>query len=258
MGCVALGGCTAEGLYEPQYLSKVSPPYLAENKVVVLMHDHDQQYTFTGKPTSEIGENITLTMPIGSILREVAANTFRSYFMYGVVFTDKLVPDLRYTVAIEPEIRNFAYRYDRQIEGDVFDIRPNADGGPVQPLSTITPSIRFELALTAYDANNKVLLKKTYESGWVAGESYIVTSRPHERVNATFHKALQTVMEKVADDIRPFRLRSAPAPQPHRAPHALRSQFDGGHARHGAGLRRALQHGARVRPNLLVDDRECL
>jgi len=204
MGCVALAGCTAEGLYEPQYLSKVSPPYLAENKVVVLMHDHDQQYTFTGKPTSQIGENITLTMPIGSILREVTANTFRSYFMYGVVFTDKLVPDLRYTVAIEPEIRNFAYRYDRQIEGNIFDVRPNTDSSSAEPVSTITPSIRFELALTVYDASNKVLLKKTYESGWVAGESYIVTSRPHERVNATFHKALQAVMEKVADDIRPF------------------------------------------------------
>jgi hypothetical protein len=200
----ALGGCTAEGLYQPEYLSKVSPPYLAENKVVVLMHDHDQQYTFAGKPTSQIGENITLTMPIGSILREVTANTFRSYFMYGVVFTDKLVPDLRYTVAIEPEIRNFAYRYDRQIEGDLFDVRPNTDGGSAERLSTIAPSIRFELGLTVYDAGNKVLLKKTYESGWVAGESYIVTSRPHERVNATFHKALQAVMEQVADDIRPF------------------------------------------------------
>ncbi len=200
----ALNGCTAEGLYQPEYLSKVSPPYLAENKIVVLMHDHDQQYTFTGKPTSEIGENITLTMPIGAILREVTANTFRSYFMYGVVFTDKLVPDLHYTVAVEPEIRNFAYRYDRQIEGDLFDVRPNADGGSAEPLSTITPSIQFELALTAYDAGNKVLLKKTYESGWVAGESYIVTSRPHERVNATFHQALQAVMQKVADDIRPF------------------------------------------------------
>jgi len=200
----ALGGCAAEGLYQPEYLSKVTPPYLAENKVVVLMHDHDQQYTFTGRPQSEIGENITLTMPIGAILREVAANTFRSYFMYGTVFTDKLVPELGYTVAIEPEIRNFAYRYDRQVEGDVFDVRPGTDSADAQPLSTITPSIRFDFKLTVYNAANKVLLKKTYESGWVAGEKYIVTSRPHERVNATFHKALQALMERVADDIRPF------------------------------------------------------
>jgi hypothetical protein len=204
LGSVALGGCTAEGVYEPQYLDKVSPPYLAENKVVILMHAHDEQYTFTGKPTSQIGENITLTLPIGSILREVAANTFRSYFMYGVVFTDKLVPDLRYTVAIEPEIRNFAYRYDRHIESDVFDIRPGPGGEQAAPLSTITPSITFELALKVYNAKNEVVLQKTYASGWVAGESYIVTSQPHEHVNAAFHKALQAVMMKVAEDIRPF------------------------------------------------------
>jgi len=206
IGSVILGGCTAEGLYEPEYLSKVTPPYLAENKIVILMHEHDEQQVFTGKPESAIGENITLVMPIGTILREVAANVFRSFFMYGVVFTDKLVPDLRYQVALEPEIRNFGYRYDRQIEGDLFNIRPGTggDGVSAEPISTITPSVHFDLAVKAYDANNKVLLDKVYQSGWVAGESYIVTSRPHEHVNATFHQALQQTLEKVAVDIRPF------------------------------------------------------
>jgi hypothetical protein len=202
VGSVVLGGCTAEGLYEPEYLSKVTPPYLAENKIVILMHEHDEQLVFSGKPESEIGENITLVMPIGTILREVCANVLRSFFMYGVVFTDKLVPDLRYHVAIEPEIRKFGYRYDRQIEGDVFNIPPNSD--QAEPLSTITPSVHFELAVKAYDSNNKILLDKVYESGLVAGESYIVTSRPHEHVNETFHKALQQTLEKVAADIRPF------------------------------------------------------
>lgn len=204
LGSLALAGCAAEGLFEPQYLGPVTPPYLAETKIVVLMHDHDQQYTFQGKPTSQIGENITLTMPIGSILREVSASVFRSYFMYGTVFTDELSPNLLYLVAVEPEIRNFSYRYDRQIEGDVFDLRSTEDGVETQPVSIITPSIQFELALKAYDSAGKLLLEKTYPSGLVAGESYMVTSRPHERINATFHKALQDIMLKVADDIRPF------------------------------------------------------
>ncbi len=203
---LVLGGCTAQGLYEPEYLSKVTPPYLAENKIVILMHDHDEQLMFTGKPESEIGQNITLVMPIGTILREVSASVFRSFFMYGVVFTDKLVPDLRYHVALEPEIRNFGYRYDRQIEGDSFNLRPGAggEGLSVEPISTITPSVHFDLAVKVYDANNKVLLDKVYQSGLVPGESYIVTSRPHEHVNETFHKALQQTLEKVAADIRPF------------------------------------------------------
>jgi len=204
LSSLVVTGCVAQGQFESEYLSDVAPKYLAETKIVILMHDHDQQYTFEGKPTSQIGENITLTMPIGSILREVAASVFQSYFMYGVVFTEELSPSLLYVVALEPEIRNFSYRYDRRIEGDTFDVRRNADGLEADPVSIITPSIQFEMALKVYDINGKVLLQKTYPSGVVEGESYIVTSRPHERINATFHKALQDIMLKVSEDIRPF------------------------------------------------------
>lgn len=197
--------CVAETHFEPQYLSEVTPVYLAETKIVVLMHDHDQQYIFEGKPESRIGETITLTMPIGAILREVTAEVFRSYFMYGVVFTDELVPDLHYVIAIEPEIKNFSYRYDRRVEGDTFEVR-RSDSGELeaQPVSIITPSIQFDLALKVYDSSNRVLLEKTYPSGVVEGESYIVTLRPHERINATFHKALESMLLDVAEDIRPF------------------------------------------------------
>lgn len=201
----ALSGCMSETQFEPQYLAKVSPPYLAETKIVVLMHEHDQQYVFEGKPESRIGETITLTMPIGAILREVTAEVFRAYFMYGVVFTQELVPELNYVIAIEPEIKNFSYRYDRRVEEDTFDLRPSEEGGlEAEPVSIITPSIQFDLALKVYDQSNKVLLEKTYPSGVVEGESYIVTSRPHERINATFHKALEDMLLNVADDIRPF------------------------------------------------------
>jgi hypothetical protein len=203
-GVALLSGCTAQGVFESQYLEPVAAPYLAEAKIVVLMHDHDQQYTFTGKPTSQIGENITLTMPIGSIVREVCASVFRSYFMYGTVFTDNLSPNLIYTVAIEPEIRNFEYSYEREYQEDVLDMRTNDDGMRRQPLSTITPTIRFGLNVRAYDGMGKVLFDKQYDSGVVKGDSYIVTSRPHERVNATFHRALEQLMLKVADDIRPY------------------------------------------------------
>jgi hypothetical protein len=202
---VILSSCVAQARFEPQYLSKVSPAYLAETEIVVLMHDHDQQYVFEGKPESRIGETITLTMPIGAILREVLAEVFRSYFMYGVTFTPELSPDLHYVVAIEPEIKNFSYRYDRQVEGDTFDVQ-RSDSGELeaQPVSIITPSIQFDLALKVYDKSNKVLLEKTYPSGVVKGEPYIVTSRPHERINATFHKALEGMLMQVAEDIRPF------------------------------------------------------
>ena len=191
-------------VFEPAYLAAVNPSYVAEDKIVVLMHEHDQQYVFEGKPMSQLGGPIKLTMPIGSILREVTASVFRSYFMYGVVFTDELSPNLLYTVAIEPEIVDFAYRFDRRVEGDVLDLRRSEEGFAEEPVSIITPSIEFQLDVAVHDAGGNVRLEKSYFSGLVAGESYIVTSRPHERVNATFHAALQELMLEVAEDIRPF------------------------------------------------------
>jgi hypothetical protein len=199
----ALTGCAAH-VFEPAYLATVEPSYRVEDKIVVLMHEHDQQYVFKGKPTSQLGDPITLTMPIGSILREVTANVFRSYFMYGVVFTDRLEPGLLYTIAIEPEVRDFSYRYDRRVEGDVLDLRRNEQGFAEEPVSIITPSIEFQLDVAVHDASGNVLLEKSYLSGRVEGESYIVTSRPHERINATFHAALQKLMLEVAEDVRPF------------------------------------------------------
>ena len=71
-------------------------------------------------------------------------------------------------------------------------------------LTTITPSIQFELALKAYNSAGNVVLEETYPSGLVSGESYFTSYRPHERINATFHAALQDVMLTVAEDIRPF------------------------------------------------------
>jgi hypothetical protein len=78
------------------------------------------------------------------------------------------------------------------------------EGFTETPLSTITPSVEFDMDLTAYNAAGDVVLERTYQSGRVAGESYVVTNRPYERINATFHTALQDMMLTVADDIRPL------------------------------------------------------
>ena len=72
------------------------------------------------------------------------------------------------------------------------------------PVTVITPSIQFDLDVMAYDPEGNRVLDKTYPSGLVAGESYIVTSRPHERINATFHSTLQEIMLQVTDDLRPL------------------------------------------------------
>jgi len=198
------GGCAVEVEFESEYVSAQTPSYVAEAEIVVLMHDHDLEYVYEGSANTLVGESTTLTMPIGSIMREISARVFQSCFTYGVVFAEELPPGMSYIIAIEPEIREFSYRYDRQTEEGFIDVTSTDDGFVGIPVTRITPSIEFEMALTTYDASGNVSLEKTYSSGRVAGESYITTSQPYERINATFHSALQDIMLTVAEDIRPL------------------------------------------------------
>ncbi len=201
----ALSGCApVEVAFEPEYLEAAVPSYLAEAQVLVLMEDSDIDYVFEGPPESFVGQGIMLRVPLGAITREITANVFRSHFNYGVVFAGDMPDDLPYVIAIEPEIIDFSYRYDQFVDDTIIEMQ--AVGEDFEPVAAtvITPSIQFELDLAAYDRDGNVLLDKTYPSGLVAGESYIVTSRPHERINATFHATLQDIMLEVAEDLRPL------------------------------------------------------
>ena len=199
-----LGACAAEVAFDPEYLPPAIPRYLAETQVLILMAAEDAEYVYEGTADSYIGQTVTLRMPIGAITREIAASVFRSHFNYGVVFANEPPPDMRYAVAIQPEIRNFSYRYEQHVEEGVVEMRPIQGELEAVPATVITPTIDFELAVHAYDAMGRTVLDKLYASGPVAGESYYVTSRPHERINATFHAALQQMMIQVAGDVRPF------------------------------------------------------
>ena len=201
---IILGGCAVEVEYDPEFVSEATPNYMAEAEIVVVMHDHDLEYVYEGSAESLVGGSSTLTMPIGDIMREITARVFQSCFMFGVVFTEEFIPEMRYIIAIEPEIRDFSYRYDRRLEEGFIDVRPSEDGFENAPITTITPRVEFELALKAYNSAGDVVLEKTYPSGLVSGESYIVTNRPQDRINAAFHGALQDVMLTVAEDIRPL------------------------------------------------------
>jgi len=202
---LALSGCASvEVAYEPEYLEAAVPSYLADTQILVLMEDQDIQYVFEGSAESFVGQGIMLRVPLGAITREITANVFRSHFNYGVVFAGEMPDDLPYIVAIEPEIMDFSYRYDQYVDETVMEMQPIDEGFEPVPVTVITPSIQFELDLAAYDPDGNLVLEKTYPSGLVAGDSYIVTSRPHERINATFHSALQDIMLQVADELRPL------------------------------------------------------
>jgi len=192
----ALSACAYEVGFDAEYVSDDTPSYVAEAEIVVLMHPHDTERVFQGIPTTEVGSFTTLTVPLGNIMQEITAEVFQTCFAYGVVFTQELTSDMAFVVAIEPEIANFSYGYDR------VPLEPIGDGE--MPRYITTPQVEFDLSVRAYDSTGDTVLERTYASGLVSGASYEVTNRPYERVNATFHGALQELMLRVADDIRPL------------------------------------------------------
>jgi hypothetical protein len=189
-----LCGCAYQVEHEPAYVTEDAPTFVAEAEIVILMHPHDTETVFQGAPATAVGEFTTLTIPIGNIMQEISAEVFRSCFAFGVVFTRELTNDLAFLVAIEPEIRTFSYGYDRV----PLETTPDEP-----PRSLTTPWVEFELAVRAYDASGQTILERSYPSGRVAGETYEVTNRPYERINETFHRALQQAMVQVAEDLRP-------------------------------------------------------
>lgn len=194
LAALALSGCAYEVAFDPDYVSEEAPSFIAEAQIQIVLPAAERSFVFEGRPTTETGDFTTLTIPMGSIMQEITGEVFESCFMYGVTFSDRLDTGADYVVAIEPHIQAFSYGYNRVVENPFSE----------PPEATITPQVEFGLDLKVYDRAGRTVLEKLYESGLVSGESYIVTARPQERINETFHAALQEIMLTAAEDIRPF------------------------------------------------------
>jgi hypothetical protein len=66
--------------------------------------------------------------------------------------------------------------------------------------------VNISVAVKAHNLAGATVLDKIYDSGVMAGESYMVTSRPAERINRTLHATLHSLMLKLAADLRPLLL----------------------------------------------------
>jgi hypothetical protein len=198
IAALALTGCAFEVAYDPDLVAEETPGYIAEAQIIVVMPADRREFVFDGPPSTEVGDFTTLTIPLGQVVQEITTHVFESCFMYGVAFTEALEPGLRYVIAVEPQIGSFSYGFQREP-----DPRFNLPIEEEHPVTIITPQVEFDLALTAYNSAGEPVLEKVYESGLVSGDSYYTANRPHERINAAFHSALQRTMQTVAEDLRP-------------------------------------------------------
>jgi hypothetical protein len=192
-----LGACAYEIGYRPEYVPSATPSYIAQGKLLVVMPREQREFVYQGKPSSTTGDFTTLTVPIGVIVQDIATQVFGQCFAYGVEFTDSTAGRDDYVLALEGDMQEFVYSYTKVID----------QGFTGQPADVwIIPEVDIAFAVKARNRVGNVVLDKTYDSGVQAGESYMVTSKPAERINRTLHATLHALMLQVAADVRPLLL----------------------------------------------------
>lgn len=192
---LALGGCTYEVGFQPDYVPPERPPYIAQGKILVVVPKNQEDFVYEGGPASRVGDFTKMSIPIGQIFRDISDEVFSSCFSQGVVFANDRSSEDDYVIAVEANLQSFLYRYGEVIDTGFSD--EQAD-------TWIVPQVEIALDVSAYNARDELLLRDTYESGIVAGEGYRTATRPAERVNETLHATLHRLMLRVADDLRPL------------------------------------------------------
>jgi hypothetical protein len=192
---VALSACAYEIGYRPDYVPPQTPPFVAQGRLLILMPPEQREFVYEGRPASTTGDFTTLTVPIGAIVQDIAKDVFSGCFAYGVEFVESVGGQEDYVVALEGDMQEFVYAYEKVIDRG-FD-EQDAD-------VWITPEVQIAFAVKAYSRVGATLLDKTYDSGVTAGESYMVTGRPAERINRTLHATLHALMLQVASDLHPL------------------------------------------------------
>jgi hypothetical protein len=183
---IALGtGCSYKAGYNVTYLPKPPVTEQHEGKVLIYMAQEDEQWVYSGNPTSLTGGATTLTLPLGNITKQVAERVFREHFSQAhssVTMDDAGL----YLVAVQPSVQKFEYAYNS-----------------LQNLGfAITPEVWLDLHVRALDSQGAEILRRTYQSGEIEGDTYFASGSPGEQVNSALHQCLYDLMSQAAVDVK--------------------------------------------------------
>ena len=187
-----LGGCAYQAGYNPTYIPDEEPDYISSDQVLLVMADEDENYVYTGSPSSFTGGGTSLSIPLGAITKEVAEEILEDRFSGRVGFANEFLHDEGYRLALKPRIRRFDYKYN-SLKNLGF---------------AITPEVDIDLRITILDSNGQTVFDEVYQSGRTEGDTYIVSGSPSEKVNEALHRTLYRLFEESFADARPIVLDS--------------------------------------------------
>ena len=176
-------GCAYNVGFTSSYLPPTSLVGKLDGKALIFMTTDQEQWVYSGHPTSFTGGGTTLSIPLGNITKQVALIVFSRYFE-EVDSGSKMDAASQYQIVVNPNVQHFEYAYS-QLKHLGF---------------AITPAVALDLQVTWFDATGKQLLQKTYSSGKQEGETYMVSGSPGEKVNQVLHKALADLMTQAAEE----------------------------------------------------------
>lgn len=178
-----LGACSYNAGFNSTYLPPEGITTKINERVLIVMSEQEQEWVYSGNPTSFTGGATTLTIPLGNITKQIAIEVFSRHFR-GTESATQLPDDSTYRIAVNPRVSHFDYAYN-QLKNLGF---------------AITPEIQLDLNVKMFDGLGKQVMEKTYSSGLRSGESYMVSGSPAEKINQTLHRALFELMEDAAVD----------------------------------------------------------
>jgi hypothetical protein len=182
-----VSGCAYQAGYNPTYIPDEEPEYISADEVLLVMPDEVEDFVYSGSPATFTGSATTLTIPLGTILKQVSEEILEDRFSGRIGFANAFVADNDYRLALAPTITRFEYRYS-QLKNLGF---------------AITPEVELDLAVKVLDGAGETIFQQQYESGRVSGDTYVLSGSPSEKINQTIHRTLYDLLEKSFADARP-------------------------------------------------------
>lgn len=184
---LVLAGCAMTSEYNPSYLSAARRPVAlqAEGKALIVTTAEDDTNVYTGRPTSFTGSATTLTLPLGSIVRESATAAFADAFKWGAEGSNTVKDAARYAVIVAPRLTWFSYEYN-QLKNLGF---------------AVTPTASVAVDVRVLDAEGATRWQRSYTSGAVEGPAYMLNTSPQEEISKATHKALYDLFSAAAADV---------------------------------------------------------
>jgi hypothetical protein len=184
---LALAACTTTTGYRPEYIAAARLPTTvhSDGRVLIVTRAADDAYVYTGHPTSFSGRATSLTLPLGTIVREAAVAAFTETFPGGVDVGGAISEPARYVVIVAPRLVDFRYAFDQLRHYGL----------------AATPTAEVSAEIRVLDARGATRWHRSYSSGLREGPPSVLTAPPGEEINKLAHRALYELFRRAALDV---------------------------------------------------------